>query len=144
MADDHLEYTNLNYRNSLAATLGFLLIVNLYFLFSGSLFALIPIVLQAALLSLVFLRWTEQRILIKFWAALIFVSGIAGLIAACSQVAHNSLVDDATTFQNVSAITVLYNVVCICASIYYYRMLPKSTRVVVDTEDAASDSTHAS
>ena len=144
MADDHLEYTNMNYRNSLVATLGFFLLVNLYALVSGNLIAAIPVILQAGLLITIYLKWSEQRILIKFWAALMFLSGIAGMVGACAQIVNNSVTDDATLFQHLEPLTLSYNVACIAVSIYYYRLLPRSTKIVEEVEQAAPDSMHAS
>jgi hypothetical protein len=132
MADDHLEYTNKNYRNSLIVTITILFLTNFYLLITGILLAIVPIILQGLLLVTMYLKWSEQRIVIKFWAGIIFISGISGLIAACARAVGNSLGDDRG--QPIDPGQVAYSCVCVGIGIYYYVMLPRSTKIVEDID----------
>jgi|WetSurMetagenome_2_1015567.scaffolds.fasta_scaffold152692_1 hypothetical protein len=143
MSDDHLEYTNLNYRNLLLSTIAVLLVVNTYFLFSGSWLALVPIVLQSAILITYRLKWSEQRYLIRFWAGLLFVAGAAGLLGTCAKALNTSA--GGTTYADESLLGwgFVLNVIQTIAGVYFFVALTKSTRVVEDTSENTSDSPRA-
>jgi membrane-bound ClpP family serine protease len=134
MSTEILIYTNKKFKISLLATLYLLLVFNIYSFLQGNLFAFLLLFLQAALLIVIHLKWPEQRILIKFWAALLFIWGSVTLVSALI----NYLLGGDAIF-SFTIMDFIYRIFSIIIGIYYYGMLKNYTKVVIEEDTTAKD-----
>ena len=142
MSDDHLEYTNRTYERWLLASVWILIVFNCYLLFQGNYLTLIPLFLQGAIISVHALKWSEQRILIRFWSGIWILAGSAGLVSSCAQAVAGIIPEETTTTMLLGSIAVY--IAEVAGGLYFMIMLPRSTRVVVDESIPSNDSPHAS
>ena len=125
-------------------TIGFLLLNNLYTLFSGQFIALIPIVFQSSMLLAFAYQSKDQRKLIRIWSSLLIVAGGFGLISSCAGAVVDALSDLESDSMGPQLQKVLFNVAMLTAGIYYLSMLNKSTTVLRDAVPSGEGDTHAS
>ena len=81
-----IEYTNKLYIRQLCAVIAVLLVFNLYLLaFKIQLLAIIPILLQSLMITMIVKRSKHMILLIKIWAILMLIGGGFGLIQVLAE-----------------------------------------------------------
>ena len=132
MEKEILVYTNDLFRKLLIYTIASFLVINIIVFIMGNWVALISLLLQGSILIVHFKKWPEQRMLIKFWAILMFAYGSVSLIGAC---ADEVLIYLGNEELSVSLLSVLWFILCISLSIYFFIKLNKYSKIISYSEN---------
>ncbi len=129
------------YKLSLLGVLILLIFINLYSLLNTfSIVTFIPLSIQSSILILISLKHDYQEVPIKIWSILLFIGGLAGIVATLALLASISLGGQDLDSEKLTWPYILDSVARLSAGIYFYTGYKKNIAEIKVNELTENDS----
>ncbi len=130
MIKKQVVYTDQRFRIILVAIFWILFVLNVYTLLAGVIYAAFAVLLQGSIIVAMLRKHRAQIILIKVWAAMIALSGVAGFVELFAKILGNALKSNVALNEGFQIFDVLYAGAAVAVGYYFFTEISNKLKVV--------------